>query len=59
MQNHGLLVAGRTLRRAADMAEIIERTAEVIIGCYAVGKEPPVLPKETVEMLARYGDLMA
>jgi autoinducer 2 (AI-2) kinase len=59
MQNHGLLVAGRSLRRAADMAEIIERTAEVILGCYAVGREPPVLPPETVEMLARYGDLMA
>jgi autoinducer 2 (AI-2) kinase len=59
MQNHGLLVAGRSLRRAADMAEIIERTAQVIIGCYAVGKEPPTLPDEVVETLARYGDLMA
>ena len=59
MQNHGLLVAGRSLRRAADMAEIIERTAEVILGCYAVGKPPPTLPQETVDMLARYGDLMA
>jgi autoinducer 2 (AI-2) kinase len=59
MQNHGLLVAGRSLRRAADMAEIVERTAQVIVGCYAVGREPPVLPPETVEMLARYGDLMA
>jgi len=59
MQNHGLLVAGRSLRRAADMAEIIERTAEVLIGCYAVGREPPVLPAETVEMLSKYGDLMA
>jgi autoinducer 2 (AI-2) kinase len=59
MQNHGLLVAGRTLRRAADMAEIVERTAEVIVGCYAVGREPPVLPDEIVERLARYGDLMA
>jgi autoinducer 2 (AI-2) kinase len=59
MQNHGLLVAGRSLRRAADMAEIIERTAEVIVGCHAVGREPPVLPEETVAMLARYGDLMA
>jgi autoinducer 2 (AI-2) kinase len=59
MQNHGLLVAGRSLRRAADMAEIVERTAQVIIGCYAVGREPPVLPAETVEMLARYGDLLA
>jgi len=59
MQNHGLLVAGRTLRRAADMAEIIERTAEVIVGCHAVGREPPVLPDETVQTLARYGDLLA
>jgi autoinducer 2 (AI-2) kinase len=59
MQNHGLLVAGRSLRRAADSAEIIERTAQVIVGCYAVGREPPVLPEETVAMLARYGDIMA
>jgi autoinducer 2 (AI-2) kinase len=59
MQNHGLLVAGRSLRRAADMCEIIERTAQVIIGCYSVGKEPPVLPEKTVQMLAQYGDLMA
>jgi autoinducer 2 (AI-2) kinase len=58
MQNHGLLVAGRTLRRAADMCEIIERTAQVIIGCYSVGKTPPVLPEKT-SVLAQYGDLMA
>jgi autoinducer 2 (AI-2) kinase len=59
MQNHGLLVAGRTLRRAADMCEIIERTAQVIVGCYSVGVEPPTLPAETVTMLSRFGDLMA
>ena len=59
MQNHGLLVAGRSLRRAADMCEIIERTAEVIIGCRSVGMDPPLLPEETVEMLSKYGDLMA
>jgi len=59
MQNHGILVAGRSLRRAADMAEIIERTAEVILGCYAVGREPPVLPEETVAVLSKMGDLMA
>jgi ribulose-5-phosphate 4-epimerase/fuculose-1-phosphate aldolase len=59
MQNHGLLVAGRTLRRTADMAEIIERTCQVILGCHAVGVEPPVLPEETVETLAKLGDLMA
>jgi autoinducer 2 (AI-2) kinase len=59
MQNHGLIVAGRTLRRAADMAEIIERSAEIILGCYAVGVKPPVLPEQVVKMLAQYADLMA
>jgi phosphoglycerate dehydrogenase-like enzyme/ribulose-5-phosphate 4-epimerase/fuculose-1-phosphate aldolase/putative sterol carrier protein len=59
MQNHGLLVAGRSLRRAADMVEIVERSAEVILGCYALGKEPPTLPGEVVSMLQELGDLMA
>jgi autoinducer 2 (AI-2) kinase len=59
MQNHGLLVAGRSLRRAADSAEIIERSAEIILGCYAVGQEPPVLPQATVDLLSKMGDLMA
>jgi autoinducer 2 (AI-2) kinase len=59
MQNHGLLVTGRNLRRAADMTEIVERTAQVILGCRAVGVEAPVLPDDVVEMLSQYGDLMA
>ena len=41
------------------MAEIIERTAQVILGCYAVGKEPPTLPEETVAELRKMGDLVA
>jgi len=59
MVNHGLLVAGRSLRRAADMVEIVERSAEVILGCYAVGKEPPVLPAKIVAELRALGDLVA
>lgn len=59
LQNHGLLVAGRSLRRAADMVEIVERTAEILLGCYAVGKEPPVLPEEAVRTLRKMGDLVA
>jgi autoinducer 2 (AI-2) kinase len=47
LQNHGLIVAGRSLRRAADMVEIVERRAEVILGCYAVGKPPPTLPERS------------
>ncbi len=57
--NHGLIVGGRTLRRAADMVEIIERSAEVILGCYAVGKEPPVLPADAAAHFRRLGDVVA
>ena len=59
MQNHGLLVAARSLRRAADIAQIVERTCEIILGCYAVGRPPPVLPAELVAQLAAKDDLMA
>ena len=57
--NHGIIVAGRTLRRAADMVEIIERSAQVILGCYAVGKEPPVLPPDAAEYFRKMGDIVA
>ena len=59
MQNHGLIVAGGSLRRAADMTLIIEQTAEMIVTCRKLGKKPPVLPKETVDMLRELGDLRA
>ena len=59
MQNHGVLVAGRSLRRAADMVEIIDRSAEIILGCYAVDIEPTTLPDDVVAMLQKMGDLMA
>ncbi|HBZ70149.1 MAG TPA: hypothetical protein DEP35_10610 [Deltaproteobacteria bacterium] len=57
--NHGLLVAGRSLRRAADMVEIVERSAEVILGCHALGCTPPTLPEDVVRTLRQMGDLVA
>ena len=57
--NHGIVVAGRSLRRAADMVEIIERSAEVILGCHAVGRPPPTLPESVVQKLREMGDLIA
>lgn len=51
MQNHGLVVVASSLRRAADLTFVIERTAEEILGCLALGKVPPVLPPETIEVI--------
>ena len=59
MKNHGLLVGGRSLRRAADMVEIVERSCEIILGCRAQGVEPPVLPEGIVAKLRKMGDLVA
>jgi ribulose-5-phosphate 4-epimerase/fuculose-1-phosphate aldolase len=59
MQNHGLIVAASSLRRAATLSEIVERTAEIILGCYAVGKEPPMLPDDAVAVLREMGRMMA
>lgn len=59
MQNHGLVVAGSSLRRAADLTYIIEHTAEQLVACHMLGKTPPLLPAETLEMLREIGELIA
>jgi autoinducer 2 (AI-2) kinase len=61
MENHGIVVAGKSLRRACDMAQIIERTAEVILGCYQAtgGKPPKVLPQEAIDLFRSMGDIVA
>ncbi len=61
MENHGIVVAGKSLRRASDMAQIIERTAEVILGCYQAtgGKPPKVLPQEAVDLFRSMADIVA
>jgi ribulose-5-phosphate 4-epimerase/fuculose-1-phosphate aldolase/putative sterol carrier protein len=58
MKNHGLITAGSSLRRAADITLVIEETAEAIVTCYKLGKTPAVLPKETVARLREAGEMM-
>jgi autoinducer 2 (AI-2) kinase len=59
MQNHGLVVAGSSLRRAASTTEVVERYSELILRCLTLGKQPPVLPDEVVKSLREVGQMMA
>jgi L-ribulose-5-phosphate 4-epimerase len=59
MQNHGLVVAGRCLRSAADMTLVIEQTAKKIITCHMLGRNPAVIAPEIAEEFRKAGELRA
>ena len=59
LQNHGLIVAGTSLRHALDMTLTIEQTADKLIACHMLNKIPPVLPDEIVTTLKSLGEMIA
>jgi len=59
MQNHGLVVAGSNLRRATNVTAVVERTAELIMRCLTLGKQPAIIPDDIAAQLRAEGEMMA
>lgn len=58
MQNHGLVVCGNSVRRAADTTEVIEITAAKILECKLLNIEPVLLPDEARKELESIGKML-
>ena len=50
LQNHGIVALGSNLIEAEAIAETLEEVAVAQFVCYALGKEPPLIPEKELEL---------
>ncbi len=58
LQNHGVVAAAKSLRQACNLVEIVERTAQLIVCCYMMGRKPVTLPRKAVRTIQELGKMM-
>jgi ribulose-5-phosphate 4-epimerase/fuculose-1-phosphate aldolase len=53
LQNHGVLGVGYNLLEAEAIVELIEAISKMIFICYTLGKKPPLIPEEDIELFKK------
>ena len=53
LQNHGVLGIGYNLLEAEAIVELIEAISKMIFICYTLGKKPPLIPEEDIELFKK------
>ena len=53
LQNHGVVGIGYNLLEAEAIVELMEAISKMIFICYALGKKPPLIPEEDIELFKK------
>ncbi len=54
MENHGVMCLGANLLEAEAIVELLESISIIEFVCYTLGKEPPEIPPEEIEVAKTY-----
>ena len=57
MENHGVMGLGSNLLEAEAIVELLESISIIEFVCYTLGKEPPEIPPEEIEVAKTYWEI--